>query len=220
MTIRPKTLHRLTELQLASLQNRQVGNTCTLHAIGTALHMLIDFWIDPTSLSEEVDSLWRRGRLMRVFPGWAVTPRQQARILRYLAKTHHLPVNAVFHKGTPAILPGLLGDENVVPIITLTWLWAQAPPIYYGHEPHNRNASRKAGGHSMILAAYDPNHLINGSFPAPWGFINPWKDGATQLYWMRDSDFRKAWHFTMPFNGPNPLVLIYKTELDFRSDDG
>jgi len=212
-------LHGLSENELASLQKRQVGNTCTLHAITTALQMLVNFSYDPSRLSEEVDRLWRRGRLMRVFPGWAVTPRQQARILRYLAKTHHLPVNAVFHKAIPEILPGILSNENVVPIITLIWWKSQAPPIYYGHELKNRNSSSKMGGHSMILAAFDPDHLIDESFPAPWGFINPWKDGATQLYWMKDRDFKKAWRFTMPFNGPNPLVLIYKTEPNSRLDD-
>lgn len=211
-----KMLHGQPEKQLASLQNRQVGNTCTLHAITTAIRMLVNFEVDPMLLSQEVDRLWRRGRLMRVFPGWAVTPRQQVRILRYLAKKHHLPLEAVFHKGTPEILPGILSDKNVIPIITLTWLWSQAPRIYYGDEPRNRNASRKPGGHSMIFAAYDPGHLIDQSFPAPWGFINPWKDGATHLYWIRDADFRKAWGFTVPFNGPNPLVLIHKTKPNAR----
>lgn len=211
MSINPKMLHGMTEKDLASLQNRQVGNTCTLHAITTALRMLLNFEYDPAELSDEVDRLWRRGRWMRVFPGWAVTPRQQVRILRYLAKQHQLPVDAVFHKGTPEILPGLLLDERVIPIVTLTWLWNQAPPIFYGQEPRNRNASRKVGGHSMIFSAYDPNHLVNQSFTAPWGFINPWKDDATHLYWMRDQDFRKAWGFTVPFNGPRPLVLIHKT---------
>ena len=211
MPITPKTLHGLTEKELARLQNRQEGNTCTLHAITTALRMLVNFEYDPMILSEEVDRLWRHGRLMRVFPGWAVTPRQQARILRYLAKTYDLPVDAVYHKGTPEILPGLLMDESVIPIITLTWLWNQAPPIYYGQQPSNRNSSRKPGGHSMIFAAFDPEHMVDQSFPAPWGFINPWKDEATDLYWMEDHDFKKAWGFTVPFNGPNPIVLIHKT---------
>lgn len=213
MPIHPKTLHGLTEKDLASLQNRQVGNTCTLHAITTALRLLVNFEYDPIVLSEEVNRLWRRGHRMRVFPGWAVTPRQQARITRYLAQKHHLPINAIFHKGTPEILPGILSDEHVIPIITLTWFWKQAPPIYYGAEAHNCNASTGSGGHSMIFAMYDSEHLVDDSFPAPWGFINPWKDNAAHLYWMKDHDFRKAWGFTVPFNGPNPLVLIEKARV-------
>ena len=205
-------LHGLTEMDLASLQNRQVGNTCTLHAITTALRMLVNFEYDPAALSNEINQLWRRGRWMRVFPDWAVTPRQQVRIVHYLAQKHQLPINALFHKGTPDILPGILSDELLIPIITLTWLWKQAPPIYYGEEARNCNASKKPGGHTMILAAYDSGHLVDQSIPAPWGFLNPWKDDATHIYWMKDHDFRKAWHFTVPFNGPNPLVLIQKTE--------
>ena len=206
-----KTLHGFKEAELALLQNRQVGNTCTLHAITTSLRLLLGFNLDPMALSEEVDQLWWRGKLMRVFPGWAVTPKGQVRILRYIAKTRGLAVNAVFHKGIPEILPGTLSDDTVIPIITLTWLWRQAPPIFYGEDPSKLNTSNKPGGHSMILAAYDPDHAVGGTIAAPWGFINPWRNQANRLYWMQDHDFRNAWRFKVPFNGPNPLVLIYRT---------
>lgn len=207
-----KTLRNLSERKLAAFQSAQVGNTCTFHAISVALRLLLDLVIDPMELSAEVDRLWRRGRLMRVYPGWAVTPRMQVRIARYLAKTHGLPIEAKYHRGDPETLPGILADPEVVPLVTLIWWRRQAPPIYFGTMAKNLHTSLKAGGHTMILAAYDPGHQAEDQFPTPWGFINPWQDHAKQLFWMRDEDFRKAWGFWLPFNGPNPLVVIRKTD--------
>ena len=148
---------------------------------------------------------------MRVAPDWAVTPRMQVRIVRYLAGKLNLPVTATYQHGDPETLPDLLDDLTIIPLITLLWLWRKAPPIYLGETAKNFNASKAAGGHTMMLAAYDPEHWAENQFPTPWGFINPWKDDATTLFWLSDTDFRKAWHFWLPGIGPNPLVLIYKT---------
>ena len=204
------TLHAKSIPDLAAYQTRQVGNTCSFHAIATALHMLLDYSLDPHALSAEVNRLWWRGRFMRVAPNWAVTPRMQVRTVRHLAKTHALPVTAELYHGNSAMLLALLANtqRRCVPIITLIWSWGQAPPIYLGDTAQNFNAVRSAGGHSMILAAYDRNHTAADQFPTPWGFINPWKSNAEHLFWMTDADFRKAWRFPLPWVGPNPVVLI------------
>ena len=212
-----KTLLAKTESRLAALQARQVGNTCSFHAIAAALRLLLDLPIDPAELSDEVDRLWRRGRFMRVWPGWAVTPRMQARIVRHLAKTRDLPVTADYRRGNPDLLPDLLADPaGGVPLVTLIWLWGQAPPIYHGDSADNHNQTRKAGGHTMILAAYDPAHQIAGHLQTPWGLINPWVAGSDALYWMADPDFRRAWRFRLPGSGPNPLVIIKRKAPDDR----
>ena len=206
-----KTLHAKTETELAAYQQRQVGNTCSFHAIATALHLLLGYALNVPELSEELNHLWWRGRFMRVAPGWAVTPRMQVRIVRYLADTRGLPVTAEYHHGSPETLPLVLTDPLTVPIITLLWLWRQAPPIYFAGTTINYNAVKSAGGHSMILGAYDPSHWAEDHFPSPWGFINPWKDNSEYLFWMQDTDFRRAWKFWLPFVGPNPLVLVRRT---------
>jgi len=203
-----KTLHGLSEQALASHQLRQVGNTCTMHAIATGLRLLLNIEINPMELSTEIDRQWWQGHLMRVFPGWAVTPRMQVRIVHYLAKTRGVPVTASYHRGTIDILTDLLSIPDFVTIITMTWLRGQAPPIYFGNENRNHNISRSSGGHSMLLAAYDPAHHSGSQLNTPWGFINPWTENSYHLFWMADTDFRKAWRFWLPFNGPNPLVLI------------
>jgi len=209
-----QTLHGLEEGRLAACQMRQVGNTCSFHVIAAGLRLLLDVNIDPGQLSNEIDRLWWRGRLMRVFPGWAVTPRMQVRIVRHLARTQHLPVTASYHKGDPELLPGLLSDPDIIPIVTLIWLPRQAPPIYYDGSAWNRNYTRAAGGHSMIFAAFDPTHKAGkGQKSTPWGFINSWENHPQHLFWMTDADFRKAWRFWLPGIGPNPLVLLRR---DFR----
>ena len=207
-----KTLHAKTETELAKYQNRQLGNTCAFHVISAGIRLLLNYTIDPIALSDEVNRLWWKGRFMRVVPNWAVTPRMQVRIVRHLARTRGLPINATFQKGDPDMLPGLLADLTSVPIITLLWYKQQAPPIYLGDTSTNFNITQSVGGHSMLLAAYDPEHSAQGQFSTPWGFINPWMDNAAQLFWMRDEDFRRAWGVWLPGNGPNPLVVIRQTD--------
>lgn len=206
-----KTLLARKESELAAYQVRQVGNTCSFHAIAVALRLLLDYEIDPVELSEKVNNLWWRGRFMRVVPNWAVTPRMQVRIVRYLARENDLPITAFYTHGNIALLPAILSDPDFISLITLLWWWRQAPPIYRGDTTQNYNKTKKPGGHTMILAAYDPDHRAGDQFFTPWGFINPWLSGAKQLFWMRDDDFRKAWRFPLPLIGPNPLVLIHRT---------
>jgi hypothetical protein len=204
------TLHAKSEAELAAQQVCQVGNTCSFHAIAVGLRMLLGVEVNPMALSAEVDNLWRRLRFMRVAPGWAVTPRQQVRIVRHLARTRGFPVTAKYQHGDPETLPNLLDDPDSVPLITLVWLWKGASPIYLGDTDRHFNVSKKPGGHTMILGAYNPDHSAAGKFPTPWGFINPWTNGGAHLFWMRDADFRKAWRFPLPLVRPNALVVMSK----------
>lgn len=203
-------LQMRTEAELAALQTRQVGNACTFHVIAAALRLLLDYRIDPDELSKEMDRLWWRGRFMRVFPGWAVTPRMQVGVVKHLSNTRKLMVEAELRRGNPQALLDLLSnpEDRIIPLITMVWLWGQAPPIYFASTTLNFNQTKAPGGHSMILAAYDPDHWAEDQFPTPWGFINPWMADAVHLFWMRDSDFRSAWRFSLPGMIPNPLVLV------------
>jgi len=211
------TLHGQPEGKLAAFQVNQKGNTCSFHAISTAIRLLLNEVVDPQNLSSEINRLWWRGRLMRVAPDWAVTPRMQVRIVRYLAKSRGLPIRATYHRSDPQELRNYLMDPSHkgIPVVTILWLWSQAPPIYYGNSTRDFHKTRSAGAHSMILAAYDPDHWAENQFLTPWGFINPWMVNATRLFWMRDADFQKAWHFWLPGMGPNPLVLISHADQNF-----
>ena len=206
--MRKIVLQAKSEIELAALLTRQVGNSCSFHVIAAGVRLLLDQQADPMVLSEEVNRLWWRGRFMRVAPNWAVTPRMQVRIVRHLARTSGFPLTADYSEGDPETLPDVLSDPGCVPVITLTWLWRKAPPIYYANTTLNFNQTRSAGGHTMLFAAYDPDHWAEEQFATPWGFINPWMENAHHLFWMGDADFRKAWRFRLPRIGPNPLVTI------------
>ncbi len=214
------TLLGKTELELASLQTEQVGNACSFHAISAATQLLVNRTFDPQHLSQVVNQRWWRGQFMRIAPNWAVTPRMQKRIVHFLAKKYHLPVVAKYQSSEPnALLGHLLNPKHdAIPIITLTWLWHQAPPIYYGDSKHNMNKTRRAGGHTMVLAAYDSTHRAGGQLLTPWGFINSWRSNVDALFWMTDADFRKAWRFWLPGVGPNPVVFISRADHSAYSD--
>ena len=204
-------LHAKSEPDLACLQSEQFGNACSFHAISAALRLLLDYELDPLALEAEIDHIWWRGRPMRVFPGWAVTPRMQKRIVNYLAETRALPITAEFIHSDPDTLPLQLTDLSAVPLVTLLWGFGKAPAIYHGALPINLNDRKGAGGHTMLFAAHDPTHTTGAGISTPWGFINSWCDGGARLYWMKDGDFRRSWGFFLPLVGPNPLVLIRKT---------
>jgi hypothetical protein len=106
-----------------------------------------------------------------------------------------------------AALLQLLKEAQKVVLVTLTWLPGKAPSIYHGISSANSNASRKAGGHIMLLAAYDPAHK-NGALATPWGFINSLADGSAELFWMEDQSFRKSgFGAFLPLN-IHPSVII------------
>jgi len=203
-----KTIGAKTITELAAYQTQQTGNNCSFHAISVGIQLLLNYKINPEVLAQEVNRQWWRGHFMRIFPNWAVTPRMQVRIIDYLAKTRNLPIRGTFHYATVSECLQALSDQSCIPLITLIWLWGQAPPIYYADSQLNFNKTKKAQGHTMVLAAYDPHHVSGEGLQTPWGFINSWRDDAQHLFWMTESDFTKAWHFTFPGIGPNPLVLL------------
>lgn len=205
-----KTLHNFSEKDLASYQSLQVGNTCTFYAIATSLKLLLNYQLDPIALAFEINQLWWRGKFMRVYPGWAVTPRMLMRMARYVARTRNLPINVHFQHGDADTLTHYLDDPHAIPIVTLTWLRKKVPPIYLGTTSYNYNTLPGPGGHAMILAAYNPTHRSGDEHVTPWGFISPWKMNSSQIFWMTDHDFRQSWEHMLPFKGRNPLVLLKK----------
>lgn len=201
----------MPEDQLARFQTLQKGNDCTLHAISAALQMLCDVCFKPEDLIDETNRLWWRGRFFRVFPNWAVTPRMQARFVNHLAKKQKLPVKAKFLHLNPQELRDLADDPNTIALVTIYWLREQAPPIYYAKSPKNYNETSKAGGHTMLFAAYDTLHQNGPGRHTPWGFVNSWVQGGNALFWMTDHDFRKSWGIKWPLIGNHATVLIQHT---------
>jgi hypothetical protein len=208
--VKKVTFKSLSEEELASYQTLQTGNNCTLHAISAALDLLCNYRIAPQKLSEEINRLWWRGRFYRIVPNWAVTPPMQVKIVNYLASSRGLSIFAQLRHTSPEILRNLLYDESIAALVTIYWLPRQAPAIYQGTRNVNYNAIKSMGGHTMLFASFNPDHLTVGSKSTPWGFINSWADSSPDLFWMEDSQFRKAWDFSLLNLGSNATVIISK----------
>jgi len=216
--MRNVSLKSLPEAELAALQTHQSGNNCAIHAITAAVKFLEGTEFSPEALSTEVDQLWRHGRFYRMLPGWAITPGMQARLVNFLAHTHNLPLQAQLKFLSLETLPTLLQEDNQALLLTLTWLPSRAPAIYRGNSSVNYNATRKTGGHTMLLAAYNPDHYSE-SLLTPWGFVNSWVDGGSDLFWMQENDLRKAWNVAFfPLNLRLSVIIKRTTYKDHETD--
>jgi len=79
--------------------------------------------------------------------------------------------------------------------------------------PKNYNKLKGASGHTMVFAAYDPEHY-SGEIHTPWGFINSWVTQGTGLFWMEDKDFQKSWGIPIPRWGKHATVIISRKDLN------
>ena len=206
-TMKKTSLKAFPEIKLAKLQTLQTGNDCAVHAIVAATELLTDVKLDPAEIIAEINSIWWQGRFYRLMPKSAITPPLQVRLVRYLAKKHGLPLTAKLLHLSPDVLRATAEAENIASLVTIYWWFNQSPKIYYRDQPKNYNREEGAGGHTMLFAAYDPEHY-SGELHTPWGFINSWVTAGTGLFWMEDKIFRNSWSIPIPRWGNNATVII------------
>jgi len=207
------SLLALPEKNLAKFQSQQTGNDCAIHSLVAAIELLTNVRLDPQEVIKEVNRIWWRGRLFRLAPKSGITPPMQVRLLRYLAKKNDLPLRAkVFHL-SPELLRTTAEAENIASLVTIYWWFGHSPAIYYMNQPKNYNKLKGASGHTMVFAAYDPEHF-SGEIHTPWGFINSWVSQGTGLFWMEDKEFQKAWGVSIPRWGKNATVVISYKDSD------
>ena len=197
----------MPETKLAKLQTLQIGNDCAVHSMAAAIELLTDVKLDLQETIDEVNRLWWRGRFYRLAPKSGITPPLQVRLLRFLAKKHHLPLKAKLVHLNPEVLRATAQAEDIASLVTIYWWYGNSPAIYYKDLPKNYNAVQAASGHTMLFAAYDPEHF-SGTTRTPWGFINSWVNAGTGLFWMEDRQFRQAWAIPIPRWGNHATVII------------
>jgi hypothetical protein len=207
------SLRALPEKNLAKFQTLQTGNDCAIHSLVAAIELLTNVRLDPQEIIEEVDRIWWHGRFFRLAPKFGITPPMQVRLLRYLAKKHNLPLAAKLFHLSPELLQTTVAAENIASLVTIYWWFGHSPAIYYMDGPINYNALEGASGHTMVFAAYDPEHY-SGEIQTPWGFINSWVTQGTGLFWMEDKEFQKAWGTPIPRWGKHATVIISYKELN------
>ncbi|HEX9710887.1 MAG TPA: hypothetical protein VGB42_13095, partial [Candidatus Thermoplasmatota archaeon] len=102
-------------------------------------------------------------------------------------------------------------------VVTIGWDDAHVPDIARGSDTTTSaggGAPLQINAHAMVLAAYDPGHVDGNGTPAPWGFVNSWADGGSEIYWMPDADFQQAWAHEIPFVGSRNAVVITRAGAD------
>ena len=207
------SLRALPETNLAKFQSLQTGNDCAIHSLVAAIELLTNIRLDPQEIINEVNRIWWHGRFFRLAPKSGITPPMQVRLLSYLAKKHNLPLKANLLHLSPELLRTTAVAENIVSLVTIYWWFGHSPAIYYMDQPNNYNALKGASGHTMVFAAYDPEHS-SGEVLTPWGFINSWITQGTGLFWMTDHDFQKTWGTPIPRWGKNAAVVISYKEIE------
>ena len=201
------SLRAMPETKLAKLQTLQIGNDCAVHSMVAAIELLTEVKLDLQETIDEVNRLWWHGRFYRLAPKSGITPPLQVRLLRFLAKKHNLPLKAKLVHLSPEVLRATAQAEDIASLVTIYWWYGNSPAIYYKDLPKNYNAVKSASGHTMLFAAYDPEHF-SGETHTPWGFINSWVNAGTGLFWMEDQQFRRAWGIPIPRWGNNATVII------------
>lgn len=200
-------------MNLAKFQSQQTGNDCAIHSLVAAIELLTNIRLDPQEIIFEVNRIWWHGRFFRLAPKSGITPPMQVRLVRYLAKKHNLPLKASLFHLSPELLRTTAAAENLASLVTIYWWFGHSPAIFYMDQPNNYNALKGASGHTMVFAAYDPEHS-SGEVLTPWGFINSWITQGTGLFWMTDHDFQKTWGTPIPRWGKNAAVVISYKEIE------
>ena len=149
---------------------------------------------------------------MRMGKNGPTTPIQQLNQIRWIAETEGVSgfqLKLASLQTTDLITH--LDYQNRICLVTIGWLFRQAPEIIYGDTSINYNATpRKFGYHTMIVAAHQPQHQSPDGVNRPWGFINSWMDAGKELFWMSDTEFTRAWSTFTPLGGFRSTVILTK----------
>ena len=170
-----------SEAELASFQTLQQGNDCALHAISSAIRLLTDACYVPADLIKLADRLWWVARFYRLYPGGGIFPHMQVGLLNYLIRRDRLSLSAPLSP-LPDILRNLPYDDDLAALVTVYWLPRRAPGIFRRQLQLQLQFGEQPGGPHNALSAYDPDHYSGEKWHTPWGFINSWIDGGTDLF--------------------------------------
>jgi hypothetical protein len=205
----PAYLAGLSEKSLAQYQHNQIGNTCALHCICTAIQILTGRTISAEDLAEEIDALPFLTRLpYRWWKDGPVSPSQQVTLIRRLAKELNLPLSARLTHPKPNDLIALIRETATVALVTIGWMKGNAPSITLGDGNISYADNTRINWHTMVPAAYDPTHRDIIGQVKPWGFVNSWVNQGDYLFWISDADFISSWSFYTPFGGCRSTVII------------
>ena len=188
-------LNRLSIPALAEEQQFQGKlNNCVFHTIATIMNIHFGWKINGADLAREFDQAWWKTPFWyRLWPNWAAAPFQTKRVFRKKAKELHYPVQfQLKYFSEPFLINTLRYSHKRYPIIT--FVWAKKPLKLVSHKGKRLFPMQSLpgpGAHTMLLAAYDPNHKTADGVVHPWGFVNSWAtDDITDLFWMSEETWQ------------------------------
>ncbi len=200
------------EEQLAAYQGNQgVSNHCAKFAAASGLNLLFGVVLTGDDLVNWVESLPLKGTgrytIFGNHNGSLVC--QTANLVSELGRQAGLPIQVRSRRWRAAALLEVLQDNNLITLVTLTYLKGREPVIARGENTASSLAPAGwIGGHILIPAAYDPNHHNRDDQSTPWGFLSSW-GSADHLYWMTVEEFFRCWGHLSVFN----TVTITRTDL-------
>lgn len=192
-----------SEEQLAIYQQDQgSSNHCAKYAAASGLNLLFGVVLTGDDLVDWVESRLLKGTGRHTIFGNhnGSLVFQTANLVRELGRQAGLPIQVKSQRWHTPDLLDTLRDNNVITLVTLTYLKGNEPVIARGENTSNSLASPGwIGGHIMIPAAYDSGHCNNAGHNTPWGFLSSWGT-VDQLYWMTEEEFLSTWGRLSLFN--------------------
>jgi RHS repeat-associated protein/uncharacterized repeat protein (TIGR01451 family) len=187
---RPVYFNGKSERDLSKAQQLQMGNDCAPNAIATGINLLVGTKINGNSLAREMD----KSIYYRAGPNGPTLPIQQYRAARDYTASENLPVTPYLVSDTSDYdFKQILKDPKQIAIVTFIWGPLTQPDFTEGYNSTSRGQKDFINGHTMVLAAYDPNHYDEDGVQKPWGFVNSWADGSQEttdeIWWMDKSSF-------------------------------
>jgi hypothetical protein len=191
----------------AALQQRQPDgrNDCADYWIAASLNLLFGAACGATT--------WRRPRTwchgcfltgLRMWENGPTTPAQQANIRTASLGSCRSPQSRRRRRRARPYL-----GQPIQPIVTIGWDDAHVPQIARTSQDLFRR--RRGAPQLAPTRCCSPptiTHLDHAGDPAPWGFVNSWADGGSELYWMPDADLQQAWGHDIPLVGSHNAVVI------------
>jgi hypothetical protein len=187
----------MSSSQLGEYQRDQGDrNDCAIYAIAAALNLLENAPnnYDGLSLSNQVDAEWESGRkMLRWKPNSATFPYHQINVVHLINFVGHTTYSAKIVNGFKGIMREKIRSTDSLQLVTIYYDIDKPPAIIMDNQgPYILNFTEDTppySGHTMVLVAYDPNHIDQNGIIREWGFVNSWESGKT-LSWISDEDLK------------------------------
>jgi hypothetical protein len=190
----------LNHLPISTLAAKQQSqgklNNCVFHTIATIMNIRFNWEINGTDLAKEFDDAWWKTPFRyRMWPNWATAPFQARRVFHKKARDLDFPLQCRLGRFSDQYLINTLRySPNRYPIVTFIWfkdrLYLKSKK---NGKPYPMQSAPGIGAHTMLLAAYNPEHRDEHGIPHPWGFVNSWvREPLEDIFWMSEETWQNT----------------------------